>query len=81
MKIELEEIVQSFLDQKGKLVIDCLVDIGFCDSKSEAKRMIKQRSVKINDVCVNHVNARVINFGNLILVEKDDDGIIQVRTF
>ncbi len=55
----------------GLSVLDAFVEIGFCSSKGEVRRLIKQNGIKIND--------KVINDENYIFNDKDIiDGQIKI---
>ena len=45
--------------EKGSGVIDVMIENGFAASKSEAKRLVEQGGVKMNDVVVDSVEAQV----------------------
>jgi predicted rRNA methylase YqxC with S4 and FtsJ domains len=76
-----EVAVTHFLENKGSLITDCLIDIGFCNSKAEAKRAILQGSVKLGKYKVSSPSARVFNFINCtIAVDIDSDNKYNVIT-
>lgn len=52
--------------KKGESLIDALVASGSCASKSEARRLIEQGGIKVNDKAVTDVNA------------KAEEGIVKV---
>ncbi len=55
--------LQEIQAKEETLVIDLLVDIDFCKSKGEAKRLMQGGGVKINGEKVNDMGAKV-NFAN-----------------
>jgi tyrosyl-tRNA synthetase len=48
----------EYKPKKGESLIDALVASGSCTSKSEARRLIEQGGIKVNDVAVTDVNAK-----------------------
>lgn len=44
----------------GRRLVEVLVDVGLARSNSEARRMIKQRGVRVNDEVVTDIYARLL---------------------
>lgn len=65
--IPMKEFFLSYLDE-GKNIMDLCVDCGLLNSKSEAKRLILQGGLTINDFKVDNVNLAV----DIVLVSKKD---------
>lgn len=66
----------------GLSILDAFVNIGFCGSKGEARRLIKQGGLKINDVAVSDENYRLspvdVNNGSVKLsAGKKKHGLIK----
>lgn len=60
------EDMPEYKAKKGESLIDALVASGSCASKSEARRLIEQGGIKVNDKAVTDVNA------------KAEEGIVKV---
>lgn len=60
------EDMPEYKAKKGEPLIDALVASGSCASKSEARRLIEQGGIKVNDKAVTDVNA------------KAEEGIVKV---
>ena len=60
MSFTLEEVLQW----DGIPVVDCLVKTDLCKSKSDARRMIEQGAIKVDDI-------KVINYDAVILFSPD----------
>lgn len=52
------EDMPEYKASKGESLIDALVASGSCASKSEARRLIEQGGIKVNDKAVTDVNAK-----------------------
>lgn len=69
--------------QSGTGILDAFVSIGFCASKGEARRLIKQGGIKLNDQPVSDENYRlsatdIINGQIKIALGKKKFGIIKL---
>jgi tyrosyl-tRNA synthetase len=63
---------KDFMDKEGKiLLVDVIAKSGLLPSKSEARRMVMQKAVKLDDVVIGDPNTRVIlNDGQVLKVGK-----------
>jgi tyrosyl-tRNA synthetase len=63
---------KDFMDKEGKiLLVDVIAKSGLLPSKSEARRMVMQKAVKLDDVVIGNPNTRVIlNDGQVLKVGK-----------
>jgi len=76
-----EELITLFLENKGTLITEALLSLGFVSSKGEAKKMIEQNAIKLGSKKLTNVNARIFNIDNkLVMVEKNSNGIIDITT-
>jgi tyrosyl-tRNA synthetase len=69
-----EEIVKIKISKNNILLIDLLMEMKLVDSKSEAKRMVEQGAVKIND-------QKIIDWKNEVVVKKGDIVRVGKRRF
>ncbi|MBQ9234980.1 MAG: tyrosine--tRNA ligase [Alphaproteobacteria bacterium] len=74
----------SFTAQLGCGILDVFVGIGFCSSKGEARRLIKQGGLKINDAAISDENYRLksedFTQGSLkIALGKKKFGIVKLQ--
>ena len=53
-----DEIPQYFVDSE-LLIVNIIFDSGLLKSKSEARRMIKQGAVKLNDIVIKDIQDKV----------------------
>ena len=58
-------------------ITDLLVSLNFVNSKSEAKRMISQRAVKINDNVITDINY-VLDLKNEIILKYGKNKVIKI---
>lgn len=70
--------------EDGAGVLDVFVNIGFCASKGEARRLIKQGGLKLNDKSISDENYRIsavdfVNGQGKIALGKKKFGIIKPR--
>jgi tyrosyl-tRNA synthetase len=58
----------------GKSIVDLLIEAGFCSSKSDAKRQINNKAIRLNDITVTDVNSRLCftNDGFTVLMENEN---------
>jgi tyrosyl-tRNA synthetase len=49
----------EYSSKEGESLVDALLASGTVESKSEARRLIEQGGVKVNDVVVSDVNSTV----------------------
>lgn len=59
------------ISQIGKDLADILVESKLCESKSEARRKIKEGAIKLGDIKVSDIFARVAFDNEWILIEKE----------
>lgn len=58
-------------------IVDLLVSLNFVNSKSEAKRMISQRAVKINDNVITDIDY-AIDFENEVILKYGKNKIVKI---
>lgn len=58
-------------------IVDLLVSLNFVNSKSEAKRMISQRAVKINDNIITDIDY-AIDFENEVILKYGKNKIVKI---
>ena len=58
-------------------IVDLLVSLNFVNSKSEAKRMISQRAVKINDNVITDIDY-AIDFKNEVILKYGKNKIVKI---
>ena len=76
-----EAAIALFLAGKGTPVVDCLIGIGFAESRSAAKRAIEQGSIKIGNTRIQSTQARMFSFTDMMFcVDPWDDGTFNIIT-
>jgi len=63
---------------KNTNIIKILVEAKLCSSKSDARRVIEQKGVKINDVVVEDVNLEVKKDKNGVIIQKGKRHFIKI---
>jgi tyrosyl-tRNA synthetase len=66
------EDMETMQADKGQTIIDVLVSAGFASSKSDARRLVEQGGVKVNEVKVSDPGTLIEN------IIKDNEAIMQV---
>lgn len=85
-----EEFISIFKDKKqpedikevkikATNIIDALVETKLCTSKSDARRVIKQKGVKINNVIVEDENLQIEKTSDGILIQKGKRHFIRIK--
>lgn len=69
-KGEMPEDMQRHALQSSTNIIDVLVEIGLCSSKSEARRMVAQNAVKVDGEVVNDANTELVGSSDGIVLQR-----------
>ena len=78
--IDFEDFLSKLLNAPAYPVVRAIVDLGLASSASEAKRLISQGAVRINDQPITSSAAMIAILPNaLIAVDKSTQGINIIR--
>ena len=82
-RLNLLEVKHKNIDESNFNILDALSNLNFVKSKSEAKRLIKAKGVKVNDTTYNKDNFSLADFSTQnkeikISVGKNKIGIIRI---
>jgi len=55
-------------------IADMLVQVGFAKTKSEARRLVQQRAIRINDRLITDPTTRVAVVCNEMFILENDEG-------
>jgi tyrosyl-tRNA synthetase len=69
---ERPEDLETVSVEKGQTIVDVLTNAGFAASKSEARRLVEQGGVKVNDEKITDPGALIVN------LVKENETILQV---
>jgi ribosomal protein S4 len=76
-----EDIVDINGNPIGIELVDILVKVGFCKSKTEGRKLIKGGAIKLNDVKVNSPFARLFKYEEIsFLIEGCEYEIISITS-
>ncbi len=73
-----EELPEVLLEKGSKKIVDLLVEIKLASSKGEARRLIEQKGVKINDNTVNDINMET-ELENGLVIQKGKRHFVKIK--
>jgi len=82
-EVPTKEIEKSRLSGAGLTLVDLLVESGLATSKSQARKDIQGRGIRINDMCESNVNRTIMSqdfkfFGKYIVLRKGKKNYVVV---